>query len=404
MLVMTVLGTGTYQETTYVWDDGERIRRYRSALFPVALDAWLAPERSLVLLTPDSAAHANWRQLQAQLGERAEPVLIPAGKSEAELWQIFDALVAAVPEQAELVLDVTHGFRSLPLFAAVAALVLRRLRGVTIQRILYGAFEARDRERDETPVFDLSPLVDLAEWASGIEALERSGDGRLLAARIQATHRDLYRRRSPELPRHLARVGKELDSLSQATWLARPLEALAAAHRLDQRLATAQEELARWTPPFAVLAERVRAEIGPLAHPEPEQLDEANLRAQLELIRYALGKGLVLQAVTLAREWLVSWYLWRTFPELRPSWLQRESRQRAENELNALQQQLRNGSPILDALPERRIAEVWDQVAQLRNDLAHCGMRPDPMTSKQTIDRAKRLVTGLAGLVDREDA
>ena len=396
---MTVLGTSTYQETTYVWDDGERLRRHRSALFPVALDAWLAAERFLVLLTPDSAAHANWRQLEAHLGERAQPVPIPAGKSEAELWQIFDALVAAVPEQAELVLDVTHGFRSLPLFAAVAALVLRQLRGVTIQRILYGAFEARDRERDETPVFDLSPLVDLAEWSSGIEALERSGDGRLLAARIQATHSDLYRKQAPELPRQLAGVGNKLGALSQAVWLNRPLEALAAAHQLDQQLATAQEELARWTPPFAVLAERVRAEIAPLAHPNPEQLDEGNLRAQLELIGYALGKGLVLQAVTLAREWLVSWYLWRTFPELRPSWLQRESRQRAENGLNALQQQLRDGSPLLHALPERRIAEVWDQVTQLRNDLAHCGMREVPVPLQRAQSWAEGIIARLQAIL-----
>ena len=352
-----------------------------------------------MLLTPDSAAHANWRQLEAHLGERAQPVPIPAGKSEAELWQIFDALVAAVPEQAELVLDVTHCFRSLPLFAAVAALVLRQLRGVTIQRILYGAFEARDRERDETPVFDLSPLVDLAEWSSGIEALERSGDGRLLAARIQATHSDLYRKQAPELPRQLAGVGNKLGALSQTVWLNRPLEALAAAHQLDQQLATAQEELARWTPPFAVLAERVRAEIAPLSHPNPEQLDEGNLRAQLELIGYALGKGLVLQAVTLAREWLVSWYLWRTFPELRPSWRQRESRQRAENELNALQQQLRDGSPLLHALPERRIAEVWDQVTQLRNDLAHCGMREVPVPLQRAQSWAEGIIARLQAIL-----
>jgi hypothetical protein len=148
-----------------------------------------------------------------------------------------------------------------------------------------------------------------------------------------------------------------------------------------------------------VLAERVRAEIAPLAHPNPEQLDEGNLRAQLELIGYALEKGLVLQAVTLAREWLVSWYLWRTFPELRPSWLQRESRQRAENELNALQQQLRDGSPLLHALPERRIAEVWDQVTQLRNDLAHCGMRHDRSTPDRVTRRARELVTELATLL-----
>ena len=108
MLLVTVLGTGDYQEATYQLRDGDTWRRCRTRLFPTALAEWFAPERVLVLLTPEALEHDNWQALQAFLGERAEPVLIPIGRNERELWDVFDALVTRVPAKARLLFDVTR--------------------------------------------------------------------------------------------------------------------------------------------------------------------------------------------------------------------------------------------------------------------------------------------------------
>ena len=66
-----------------------------------------------------SALHrfSKWgviNELKNCLGDVVKEVPIPEGRSEEELWQIFDICVAQVAEGDQIILDVTHGFRSLP--------------------------------------------------------------------------------------------------------------------------------------------------------------------------------------------------------------------------------------------------------------------------------------------------
>ncbi len=400
MRIVTFLGTGDYRPVTYVWDDGRAVRRSTTHLFPLALATWLEPEQVLVLLTAEAERGPHWATLRDHLGDRVQPVPVPPGRSQAELWQIFEQLAGAVPAGSRLVIDVTHGFRSLPLFAAVAALLLRHLQSVTLERILYGAYEARDPASGEAPVFDLTPLVDLAGWLSGIEALERSGDGRLLAQRLRETHAAARRRGAEELPQRLQGVGKALEEWSEAIRLNRPVDAARAAHRLRERLQSAEDELARWAPPFARLADRLATDAAALAHPEPERLDEAALRAQLAAVRYALDKGLVLQAVTMAREWFVSWYIWAFMPEVRPHWQRKAEREQAERSLGELGAVARQGSRLAAHHPDWEIGDLWNQLAQLRNDLAHCGMRQGAMGAQAAQAKAQKLVRRLQALLD----
>lgn len=400
MRIVTFLGTGDYRPVTYVWDDGRAVRRSTTHLFPLALAAWLEPEQVLVLLTAEAERGPHWATLRDHLGDQVQPVPIPPGRSQAELWQIFEQLAGAVPAGSRLVIDVTHGFRSLPLFAAVAALLLRHLQGVTLERILYGAYEARDPASGEAPVFDLTPLLDLADWLSGIEALERSGDGRLLAQRLRETHAAARRRGAADLPKRLKTIGKTLEGFSEAAWLNRPVEALGAAHRLRQQLAGAHDELARWAPPFALLADRIAQEVAEVADPEPATLDAEQLRAQLALVEYALNKGLVLQAVTMAREWFVSWYIWAFMPEVRPHWQRMAEREQAERSLGELGAVARQGSRLAAHHPDWDIGDLWNQLAQLRNDLAHCGMRQGALSPQAAQSKAQELVRRLQALLD----
>lgn len=396
MLLVTFLGTGRYQPVTYAWQDGNTRRTFTTHLFPLALAAWFQPERIRILVTPEARESEHWVELRRELGPRAEAVEIAPGRSEAELWQLFDTLASAVPKQSRIVLDVTHGYRSLPLFATVAALLLRRLHHVEIERVLYAAFEAR--RGDEAPVFDLTPLVDLAEWLAGIEALERTGDGRLLADRLREIQARAHHRGSTELPRRLQRIGQQLNRLSRGVWLNRPLEALHSAHELQQAVTEARDELSRWAPPFALLADRITAEIKPLAAPEPQTLTKQTLEAQLALIEYALQKGLLLQAVTLAREWLVSWHLLHHAPEHADKWLHRKVREEVELTLNDAARSIRKSAPLAQALPDREIYQLWAELTDLRNDLAHCGMRASARSGQRLTREVQRIIATLRNL------
>ena len=114
------------------------------------------------------------------------------------------------------------------------------------------------------------------------------------------------------------------------------------ANGLLQLLEEAKWEITRWAKPLGVLLERLRKETEPLAYEAPERPDGDNLRKQLDIIEYYLGKGLIVQAVTLARELLVSWMCLQKGDR---DWLDRKSREPVEEALNAAGKR-QEGKPV----------------------------------------------------------
>ncbi len=388
MKALTFLGTGDYKPVTYVWQD----QQYETHLFPEAIAHLFGVDELIVFVTPQVREHRNFRDLQSRLGDKVHPVDIPEGKAEAELWEIFDRCANAVQENETILLDVTHAFRSLPLIVFTVAAYLRRTKRVTIQHLLYGAFEARD-EQNRAPIFDLTPLLDLLDWLSGAESFLLRSDAKILSERLKQTHSRAWRERSGEsLPRLLQTVAGQLASLSSALHLARPRDVMGAAYRLLPKLEEARAEAEKWAPPFAIILDQVKAEVDRFAHCEPNRLDKENLRKQLFLIEHYLRKGLVMQTVTLAREWLVSWVI---LQRGEGNWLSREFREEIERALNEAARKWREQVEVPDwfaHLPKaNEIAQIWDQLTQLRNDVAHCGMREQAASPQNIEQRAKEI-------------
>ena len=70
-------------------------------------------------------------------------------------------------------LDVTHGFRHLPMLAILAALHLRSVRGAEIGGIWYGAY---DPDSGAAPVHDLAGLLHIADWLQALHTYDKDGD------------------------------------------------------------------------------------------------------------------------------------------------------------------------------------------------------------------------------------
>ena len=77
-----------------------------------------------------------------------EKVGIPGGSSVEEFWEIFETVNEHIPEEAEIVFDVTHSFRSLPLIMSVLLNYLEVVKGTKLVGCYYGAFEVLGRAAD----------------------------------------------------------------------------------------------------------------------------------------------------------------------------------------------------------------------------------------------------------------
>jgi len=87
-------------------------------------------------------------------------------------------LVARLAEwlnpEDRVVFDVTHGLRHLPMLMLAAARYLKRLKGVTVEDIFYGAFEMS--EGDTAPVLRLTGLLRLLDWVEALAIYDHAGD------------------------------------------------------------------------------------------------------------------------------------------------------------------------------------------------------------------------------------
>jgi CRISPR-associated Csx2 family protein len=373
-----------YREATYRFEGQE----WTTPFMAEATARFFAPDLDtlLVLVTREAEAQ-NLDALRARLPEsaRLRPVPIPSGLSADELWTMFSAIEGQIAPGDRIIFDITNGFRSLPVLAFLAASFVRVVRGALVERMIYGAFDAT--QDGITPVFDLTPFLTLLDWTTATDAFLKYGRADDLAA--------------------LARTGDggPLDALAAAVatltaglQTARPTEVQREADALGPRIDAAR---AAATPaPFDLLLDRIRAEYTPLGHPDP--LDQAAawevLAGQAEIVAWCVRKGLYVQAITNAREWIVSLVVAAAGGDIFDNDRDRALAEHAINRPRNPVAQIWNGAlrrkedvPVPPAM--RRAAQdptlrkLWDATRDLRNDLSHTGMRrsPPPRPAAQVI-------------------
>jgi CRISPR-associated DxTHG motif protein len=378
MKAISFLGPTDYKTVTYTYRDQE----FTTRLFPEALFHFFPDLQQLyVFATPTVQSHPNLAQLRERVPpDRLTVVPIPEGHTEEELWDIFSALTEVVAEKEEVVFDITHSFRSIPFLTFLAAAYLRAARRARIRAVVYGAYEARPKDDPgPRPVFDLTPFVSLLDWLAATNQFIHTGDAQYLARLLR---QEGAARRSGAL-KH---AGETLEPFSLAVMLCRPLEVMRDAGRMENMLKRAANDMAQWARPFTVMADRIQAEYGKYNLPDPIGDVAASLRHQLSIIRWYAEHGQIIQAVTLAREWVVT----AVGMQLQGSFiLATDERERIERGLSGLcrvaqgrssPDDLNEVGRALQSWPEAQaIRDLWNQLSTVRNDLDHAGMKPGPM-------------------------
>jgi CRISPR-associated DxTHG motif protein len=369
--LISFLGAGNYTETTYVFGDDRRTTCYMTD----AAAHFFHPDRLLVIVT--SQAHEkHFDALCARLDGQIVPlpVLIPAGQSEAEQWQMFTCIADEITSGDEIIFDITNGFRSIPVIALLVAAYVQVVRKATVRHIVYGAFDAKNAQ-NETPVFDLTPLVGLLDWTTATEAFLRYGRAdalRDLVGRSVAT--------DDNGPSAAHRLSARLGDLTAALQTSRPAEVMQTAIDLPEDLSAfraGQQAGVDANQPLGLLLTTIEAEYTPIGHAQPHSQAPARevLIKQLEMIEWYVRKQLYIQAFTLTREWLISVVLAEAGQDL----YDEQGRWFAEAAINGFsttsQRPPRPVPSDFQSIGRRPALQLlWARCRRLRNDLAHAGM------------------------------
>jgi len=197
---ISFLGTTNYHACTYKIDDTslteKPVRFVQEALiryFCMGEKAWTEEDRVLIFCTHhsdinhrDGSYELNWLDnghgdkaktdlekvgLQTILGTlrneglkpSVEMVQIESGFTEEQVWSIFNTVYSKLYEADKIYFDVTHAFRSIPIFSIVLFNHSKVLKNTTLEAIKYGAFEAPDAQ-GRVPVLDLTNIARLQTY------------------------------------------------------------------------------------------------------------------------------------------------------------------------------------------------------------------------------------------------
>ncbi|MCL6476729.1 MAG: TIGR02221 family CRISPR-associated protein [Firmicutes bacterium] len=402
MKLLTFLGTGEYQKTTYVLDD----YRCETEFVAEALATWLSADKVVVFLTKEAAQHENWKQLSHRLQRiEVQTVSIPDGRTEQEIWEIFDCVVTSVEHGDEIAIDVTHAFRSLPMVLVAVAAFLRTVKEVRVRHIFYGCYM---KGEPAAPVIDLNLLLELLDWMEATRRFKEIGDARWIGEKLRSTQ-DRLRREQKGEPTSLKSAGDRLITLSQALQLARPIDAAKAAKQLQGLLPKASGEIQTWAKPFTLLIDDVQAQVEQLAYENTDVLDSSHLEKQLQFIEQLHQYGLVMQAAQMAREWVVNWAMWYSHGEgslSQGEWLDPCRRGYIESVLSSAFRAGGEAHPpdwLKDPDLIAILRDLWPSLADLRNDFAHCGMRKQPLSSEDLYNQSKNLLPQLRDLWQKSE-
>lgn len=194
---ISVLGTGFYGECRYGKEDfvssETRFIQQATAEMLVSTGGWTYNDQGYIILT-DAAKKMNWNVegnarknrsdeyepyvgledafRQMNLPFPIEGVDIPVGNNEKEIWTVFSTIYSKIQEKDEIYLDITHGFRYLPMLLLVLCHYAKFLKGVAVKSITYGNYEARTENL--APIVDITSFSALQDWTnSGASFLEQ---------------------------------------------------------------------------------------------------------------------------------------------------------------------------------------------------------------------------------------
>jgi len=196
---ISFLGTNDYVECYYEIKGTDYLsvstRFFQEALIDYLCKDWTSNDEIIIFGTEGAMGSKakNWHDGGQKRNEEDKPskglqsvlksknlqvkwndlTIIPEGFSEDEIWKIFNIIFEKLHSEDEIYFDVTHAFRSIPMFSIILFNYAQFLKNTKVVSIFYGAFEKLGPafevknlplEKRIAPILDLMPLVNLQNW------------------------------------------------------------------------------------------------------------------------------------------------------------------------------------------------------------------------------------------------
>lgn len=330
---ISFLGTGNYTKCRYSFknESGNVVKYVQEDIISRFCKDWNA-EDEIRVFTTDEAKKLNWDDnghkdyktkgiiVNTGLGKSLENMKlnasvkhydIPVGNSEDEIWQIFQTVYDSLEENEEIIFDITHSFRSIPMLFMVLVGYARLIKNISVKGIYYGAFEVLghpsevekmpDDER-VAPIFDLTSFEKLIEWTEATQSFVKNGSAAELASLakkdIGLVMRGGCGKEDKNAAQDINYIVKGINTISQNIMLNRGAEIIGYDYaRLKENIKKIEKNDI-FIKPLAPLMKVIEQKL------EPFVRDDVN--NGFKAVQWALEHGLYQQGITMLQENIVT--------------------------------------------------------------------------------------------------
>ena len=413
---ISFLGAGFYSDVIYQYKEFESTKTkfvQQSSLEFFGAKEWTPEDAGFIFVT-EKAKKDNWvvesdsrfnsfkgenlpyeglKKLidKMELPFEVKPIDIPDGKDEDEIWDIFDIVFSRLEDKDQLYVDLTHGFRYLPMFMIVMGNYARFLKKAKICGLTYGNIEARIG--DKAPIVNLLPLSVLQEWTFATANFLENGYTERLA--------ELANEKLAVIRREQADKRADAGALGQ---FVKCLHDMTAERLMCRGVDVIQAKLAiKAQEKFAKLERVIIPPLGPVLKESLAFTNGMNPQSVSNMFvaaKWCLDHNLLQQAATFMEEGTISFFCERHNIPLQDRNRRElvtsafsicvlgipEEEQRVKPEYRNLLDEILND----DLLSEKEFLNAVSNLVDLRNDYNHCGMRPSanpPQKMRKALER-----------------
>jgi CRISPR-associated Csx2 family protein len=314
---LTFLGTSPYKPTVYTLSPDKP--GVETSFVQTAVNQFWGPfDESYIFVTED-AKKRNWELLCQTMQQQTGTAFltlkdIPDGKNETEIWDIFSILRSCIAANDVVVFDVTHSFRSIPILTLACIQYMRSLESVQLERIVYGAWEARtpykntyesDDPPPKAPIFDLTPFVELMDWSHAISEFDKYGQIGPLRDLVKKDGNTFLM--TNKLRQNLSTVVDHMTNLQKDILTCRG-RSISEGKRLEAILPSIKKlkhNVKDLPPAFRPLLEKLESKLIKLSGP-PDITVADEVRRGFGAVDWCLSHGLIQQAYTIFQESLIT--------------------------------------------------------------------------------------------------
>lgn len=377
---LSFLGTGNYSKTNYVYNQ----LSFETKYFPEAFVDFFKI-KTLFLFVTDKAEETHKSSFKCN--SEVKYIRIPEGKSEQELWNIFDIVSDVIENDMDVYVDITHGFRSLPFLILPILHFVNVTKNVIIKNIVYGAYEARDHDLNQTPVFDLSYFNDMIDWMNTVDSFIQTGNASMLKDKLTLIHKNSYLTNTLYQSKKLGTLGKDINDLSKALNLNRIHETLELTNKISSNIANIKIDVEKIpeAKPLSHFFHIIENRIKDFSSSESSIYSNESLNVQRNLLDYYIKTNQFVQCITLCRELIIT----KICISLQFAYSDFKKREEVAIKLGNL---IHENKKYTDK-SLKNICKLWSDVSNIRNDIDHSGMRANPIRLNKAIDRISELKT-----------